>query len=120
MRACIASVLLLCIGNVAVAEIIPAARRVTWQGTVGVPGGIPNVTTVYTNFDSAPTQSAMQAGPRQLPEQSGRATGRLDRHVQFGPATQPQRRGPERIRGRPGEARHEDHLLGRRVFSPGE
>src|SRR5436305_9265141 len=32
------------------AEIIPADRTAPWQGNVGVPGGIPNRTTVYKNI----------------------------------------------------------------------
>ena len=34
----------------AVAEIIPPGRTAPWQGNVGVPGGIPNRTTIYKNI----------------------------------------------------------------------
>src|SRR5215472_11721696 len=34
----------------AVAGIIPANRTAPWQGNVGVPGGIPNRTTIYKNI----------------------------------------------------------------------
>lgn len=30
-------------------EIIPGSRRMTWRGNVGVPGGIPNRTTIFVN-----------------------------------------------------------------------
>lgn len=32
------------------AEIIPATRRYPWAGNVGVPGGIPTVTTIFVNM----------------------------------------------------------------------
>lgn len=32
------------------AEIIPTTNRITWQGYVGVPGGIPHRTTIFTNM----------------------------------------------------------------------
>lgn len=31
-------------------EIVPTDRRTTWQGNVGVPGGIPNRTVIYRNL----------------------------------------------------------------------
>jgi pectate lyase-like protein len=34
----------------AIAEIIPENRTAPWQGNVGVPGGIPNRTTIYKNI----------------------------------------------------------------------
>lgn len=37
------------------AEIIPEARRVTWNGNAGVPGGIPNRTTIYTTLSPGAT-----------------------------------------------------------------
>ncbi len=39
--------------NVSSAQIIPANRRVTWQGNVGVPGDIPNRTVICTTIDAA-------------------------------------------------------------------
>ena len=35
------------------AQIIPAARRITWEGNVGIPGGVPNRTTVYATISAA-------------------------------------------------------------------
>lgn len=35
-------------------EIIPTDRRITWQGNVGVPGGIPHRTTVFASATDAP------------------------------------------------------------------
>lgn len=32
------------------AEILPTERQYTWTGNVGIPGGIPDVTTIYTNL----------------------------------------------------------------------
>ena len=34
----------------ATAEIIPSSRTAPWQGNVGVPGGIPNRTTIHKNI----------------------------------------------------------------------
>lgn len=48
------------------AEVIPAARRVQWQGNVGVPGGIPNRTTIYTTLTS-PTASSIASALRSCP-----------------------------------------------------
>src|SRR5437016_3785026 len=39
------------------AEIIPQGRRAAWQGHVGVPGGIPIRTTVFTNMSWSATAS---------------------------------------------------------------
>jgi|GEM_PF-706272 len=57
----------------ALSEIIPAERRITWQGNVGIPGGIPTYTTIYTNLTgidktgaldvSAAIQNALNACP---------------------------------------------------------
>ncbi len=41
------------------AEIIPGDRRIAWLGAAGLVGGIPDVTTVYTNFASPPTLAAL-------------------------------------------------------------
>lgn len=35
------------------ADPIPSDRRTTWMGNVGVPGGIPNRTTIFANIDPA-------------------------------------------------------------------
>ncbi|MFO1478374.1 MAG: hypothetical protein U1F98_17210 [Verrucomicrobiota bacterium] len=47
--------------------MIPAARRTTWQGNVGVPGGIPYRTTIYTTLPAGATvaqiNSALAACP---------------------------------------------------------
>jgi hypothetical protein len=43
-------ILLLLSAGPAVAGIIPANRTAPWQGNVGVPGGIPNRTTIYKNI----------------------------------------------------------------------
>ncbi len=42
--------LILCALTSFAAQIIPDSRRVSWQGNVGVAGGIPTVTTIYTNL----------------------------------------------------------------------
>src|SRR5882672_7377302 len=51
----------------AFADVIPATRVAQWQGTVGVEGGIPNVTTIYTTLPSSATlaqiNSAIAACP---------------------------------------------------------
>jgi hypothetical protein len=35
------------------AQIIPSDRRITWEGNVGIPGGVPNRTTVSATLNSA-------------------------------------------------------------------
>jgi hypothetical protein len=53
--ACIfAIILLVCSIGTSAADIITSARRVTWQGNVGVPGGIPNRTTVCSRTPLTP------------------------------------------------------------------
>jgi hypothetical protein len=42
----------------AVADIIPATRRIAWEGNVGIPGGIPSRTTVFANVKNAPYNAA--------------------------------------------------------------
>jgi hypothetical protein len=54
-------------------QVIPSDRRITWQGNVGVPGGIPHYSTIFTNMtgldasgmtdSSAAIQSALNACP---------------------------------------------------------
>lgn len=34
--------------------IIPTDRRLTWEGNVGIPGGVPNRTTIFANVTDAP------------------------------------------------------------------
>jgi fibronectin type 3 domain-containing protein len=41
-------------------EIIPAERLTAWEGNVGVPGGIPNRTTIYQTLNPDATASAIQ------------------------------------------------------------
>jgi hypothetical protein len=41
-------------------QIIPADRLPTWQGNVGIPGGIPNRTTIFTNMASGATVAQIQ------------------------------------------------------------
>jgi len=61
--------LLLLSGVTAFGEIITTDRRINWQGNVGVSGGIPNVTTVYTTLnpsggdDTAAINNALTACP---------------------------------------------------------
>jgi PKD repeat protein len=42
-------------------EIISADRRITWQGNVGVPGGIPNRTTIFCNVKQSIPGSTLVA-----------------------------------------------------------
>ena len=44
--------LLSMIGNLSYGVIAPADRQTTWQGNVGVPGGIPNRTTIFVNLQT--------------------------------------------------------------------
>lgn len=39
-------------------EIIPSTRRITWQGNVGVEGGIPDRTTIFANVRTPPWNAA--------------------------------------------------------------
>ena len=43
------------------AVIIPDDLRITWQGNVGVPGGIPNRTTIFTTLNPGVTASDINA-----------------------------------------------------------
>src|SRR6185503_20865890 len=43
---------LICASQVLLADIIPANRRITWDA--GIPGGIPNRTTIFANVKDAP------------------------------------------------------------------
>ena len=53
---CFASTTLLLIAQVTCfADVIPPNRITTWQGNVGVEGGIPNVTTIYTTLPASAT-----------------------------------------------------------------
>jgi hypothetical protein len=52
---------LLSFQGLSLAEMIPTDRRIAWQGNVGMVGDIPQVTTVYTTFDTPPTQAALQS-----------------------------------------------------------
>lgn len=48
------------------AEIIPSYRRTTWT-SAGVAGGIPNVTTIYTNLPTSVTDTAFNAALSNCP-----------------------------------------------------
>lgn len=50
-------------------EIIPSNRRYTWQGNVGIQGGIPNsdLMTIYTNYTSSATRADVQSGINNCP-----------------------------------------------------
>lgn len=54
------------IGPLGTPLIIPD-HMTTWQGNVGVYGGIPSVTTIYTNFTSANTAAEINAGIQNCP-----------------------------------------------------
>ena len=49
------------------AEIITSGRRVTWQGNVGVPGGIPNRTTICATLSSGATASQINSALSSCP-----------------------------------------------------
>ena len=48
-------------GGVIVTNIIASDRLVKWQGNVGIPAGIPNVTTIYTNIAAGASLSQVNA-----------------------------------------------------------
>lgn len=48
-------------------EIIPSDRRITWQGNVGIPGGVPNRTTIYQTLAAGATMSAIQTALNNCP-----------------------------------------------------
>ncbi|MGO8927555.1 MAG: PKD domain-containing protein [Limisphaerales bacterium] len=50
-----------------VSEIIPSDRQVVWQGNVGIPGGVPNRTTIYTNLTTGASMSAIQTALNNCP-----------------------------------------------------
>ena len=45
------------------ADPIPSDRRMNWQGNVGVPGGIPNRTTIYQTISSSLGNGSTNAQP---------------------------------------------------------
>lgn len=50
------------------AEIIPSTRLISWsRNTVGVPGGIPNRTTIFTNFSPGATAKQISAALKSCP-----------------------------------------------------
>ncbi len=49
------------------ADVIPANRVATWAGTVGVEGGIPNVTTVYTTLPASATLAQINSAIASCP-----------------------------------------------------
>lgn len=49
------------------ADIIPSSRRITWQGNVGVPGGIPNRTTICANLSSGASASQINSAISSCP-----------------------------------------------------
>ena len=63
----ICAFLFIVVQNAVLADVIPANRIANWQGAVGVEGGIPNVTTIYTTLPSSATlaqiNSAIAACP---------------------------------------------------------
>src|SRR5262245_34242484 len=69
MRHFCALALALVIAQVATGEVIDPSRRVTWQGNVGIPGGIPDSsvksvsTTVAVGASAATVSSALHAAP---------------------------------------------------------
>jgi PKD repeat protein len=48
-------------------EIVPASRRTTWEGRVGVPGGIPNRTTIYTTLPAGASAAQIEAAINACP-----------------------------------------------------
>ena len=58
---------LLSVADTAFCQIIPANRLPTWQGTVGVPGGIPNRTTIYKTESTGASESTIQADLNSCP-----------------------------------------------------
>ncbi len=43
------------------AEIIPASRLITWQGNVGIPGGVPPRLTIYQTLNAGATMAQIQS-----------------------------------------------------------
>lgn len=50
------------------AQIIPSTRLATWQGNVGVPGGIPNRTTIYKTFSPGATATEINQAIATCPD----------------------------------------------------
>ena len=51
-------VFLVALDESASAEIIPSARRITWEGNVGISGDIPNRTTIFASVKDSPYNAA--------------------------------------------------------------
>jgi hypothetical protein len=80
-----AAFLFILISQTALCDIIPASRIITWQGNVGIPGGVPTNRVVFTNLSAGATvaqiQSALNACPSNkvvvLPAGTNTITGTL-------------------------------------------
>src|SRR5687767_107044 len=49
------------------AEIVPASRRMNWEGNVGVPGGIPNRNIIYQTLDPGAGAAQIEAAINSCP-----------------------------------------------------
>jgi PKD repeat protein len=51
----------------ATSQIVPADRLITWQGNVGIPGGVPNRTTIYQTIAAGATMATIQSALNSCP-----------------------------------------------------
>ncbi len=72
--------LFFCLAQACLSEIIPAERRTIWKGNAGVPGGIPNRTTIYANVSDP--SSPFYCDPTGVKD----CTTNLSHAVQYAPA----------------------------------
>ena len=56
--------------SLAQAQIIPADRVITWAGNTGIPGGIPNRTTISATLSAGATQAQIQSALNAAPANS--------------------------------------------------
>src|ERR1035437_3560190 len=59
--------LFILISQTALCDIIPASRIITWQGNVGIPGGVPTNRVVFTNMSVGATMAQIQSALNACP-----------------------------------------------------
>lgn len=55
------------IASSALGQVVPSSRLATWQGNVGIPGGIPNRTTIFQTIAAGASQSTIQSALNSCP-----------------------------------------------------
>ena len=67
MRGVLSLALLLLVTLTSFGDIIPPDRVIAWQGNVGIPGGVPNRTTIYQTVAAGASQATIQSALNSCP-----------------------------------------------------